>query len=263
MKDNYTFQKVPTSRIASFDVYAVSQFKHHIAAFLEFDVTECRIKIKQLRRSGQNISFNAWLIRVIGKALELHPEVSSYLYNKKKLMTFKDINISLIVEKEIDGKKVPMPLIIEQINKKSFAEITQEIENAKRQILSSRDIVLNKRSKKYEKLYYLLPGFMRRAFWHFMLRNPKMAFRNMGNVGITSLGMIGKINGWFIHKSVHPVSFGTGSVIKKPVVINNEIIIREILNATALLDHDVVDGAPMVRFLNDLNNLIEKGYGLV
>jgi len=81
----------------------------------------------------------------------------------------------------------------------------------------------------------------------------------MGNVAVTSVGMTGKINGWFIHKSVHPVSFGVGSVIKKPVVIDNEIKIRDILNMTILVDHDVIDGAPMVRLLNDLTNYIETG----
>jgi pyruvate/2-oxoglutarate dehydrogenase complex dihydrolipoamide acyltransferase (E2) component len=81
----------------------------------------------------------------------------------------------------------------------------------------------------------------------------------MGNVVITSVGMMGLINGWFIHKSVHPLSFGIGSILKKPVVINNEIKIREILNMTILADHDVIDGAPMVRFLNDLTKYIEGG----
>jgi pyruvate/2-oxoglutarate dehydrogenase complex dihydrolipoamide acyltransferase (E2) component len=81
----------------------------------------------------------------------------------------------------------------------------------------------------------------------------------MGNVAVTSVGMIGRINGWFIHKSVHPVSFGVGSVLRKPVVIGNEITIREILNMTVLVDHDVIDGAPMVRFLDDLTNYIETG----
>lgn len=81
----------------------------------------------------------------------------------------------------------------------------------------------------------------------------------MGNVAVTSVGMTGKINGWFIHRSVHPVSFGVGSVIKKPVVIDNEIKIRDILNMTILVDHDVIDGAPMVRLLNDLTNYIETG----
>ena len=62
-----------------------------------------------------------------------------------------------------------------------------------------------------------------------------------------------------VHKSVHPISFGIGSVLKKPVVVKDEILIREILNMTILIDHDVIDGAPMVRLLNDLTKTIENG----
>ena len=104
-----------------------------------------------------------------------------------------------------------------------------------------------------------MPGKLRRLFWKILLKSPKAAYRTMGNVSVTSIGMIGRINGWFVHKSVHPVSFGVGSVLKKPVVINNEIKIREILNMTILVDHDVIDGAPMVRLLDDLTNYIETG----
>jgi len=43
------------------------------------------------------------------------------------------------------------------------------------------------------------------------------------------------------------------------VVIDNEIKIRDILNMKILVDHDVIDGAPMVRLLNDLTNYIETG----
>jgi len=42
-------------------------------------------------------------------------------------------------------------------------------------------------------------------------------------------------------------------------VVDNEIKIREILNVTILVDHDVIDGAPMVRFLNDLTKSVETG----
>ena len=100
---------------------------------------------------------------------------------------------------------------------------------------------------------------MRRSVWKILLGNPKLAFRKMGNVVITSVGMMGKLNGWFIHRSVHPISFGIGSVLKKPVVIHDEIKIREILNMTILVDHDLIDGASMVRFLNDLTREIENG----
>lgn len=259
MKDDFIYKKIPKSRIATFDIISVGLLKHHISAMLEFDVTESRKRLHELRKRGVNISFNGWIIKVIGGILEKHPEASAYLYNKKKLIIFDDINISILVEKKINSKKVPVPLVIEKASKKSALEITCEIENAKNQGLSDNDIVINKQSDFAERLYYNMPGFLRRAVWKFMLRNPKIAYKKMGNAVVTSVGMMGKINGWFIQKSVHPISFGVGSVLKKAVVVNNEIKIREILNMTVLFDHDVIDGAPMVRFLNEMTRSLESG----
>lgn len=259
MTDSYRFQNIPRSRIATFDIFAVGLSKHHIVAMLEFDVTESRARLRNIRKKGITVSFNSWLIKVIGTVLHKHSEASAYLFNKKRLIIFDDINVSLIVEKKIGDAKVPIPLVIEKTNEKSAQEITMEIEKAKIQELTSDDIVLKKQSKSYERLYYYLPGFLRRLFWRVLLINPKAAFRTMGNVAVTSVGTMGKINGWFIHKSVHPVSFGVGSILKKPVVFENEVKIREILNMTILVDHDVIDGAPMVRFLDDLTNCIETG----
>jgi len=258
----FAYQNIPRSRIATFDISSIGASKHHVAALLEFDVTDSRSKLKDLRKSGVNISFNAWLIKVISVVLQKHPEASAFLVSKKKLIIFNDINVSMIVEKTIGQAKVPIPMVIEKADKKSALEITQEIENAKDQELSGRDIVLKKRTAAYENLYYHLPGFLRRAVWRMILKNPKFAYKKMGNAVVTSLGMMGRINGWFIPKSIHPVSFGVGSVLKKPVVVENEIKIRDILNMTILIDHDVIDGAPMVRFLNDLTKAIENGEGI-
>lgn len=259
MRDNYRFQNITRSRLATFDIFSVGLSKHHINAMLEFDVTESRQKLRDFRKKGITISFNAWLIKVIGTVLNMHPEAAAYLFNKKKLIIFSDINVSLLVEKKINDTKVPIPLVIEKVNEKTALEITQEIEQAKRLELQSGDIVLKKQSSFSERVYYHLPGFLRRLFWKLLLKISKAAFKTMGNVAITSVGMMGKINGWFIHKSVHPISFGVGSILRKPVVIENEVKIREILNMTILIDHDVIDGAPMVRFLNDLTNYIETG----
>lgn len=259
MTRKYRFQNIVRTRIATFDMFDVGLRKHHISAMLEFDVTDSRAKLREQRKNGISISFNAWLIKAIGSVLQKHPEASAYFYNKKKLIIFDDINVSMLVEKKLGAAKVPIPLLIKKVNKKSALDIAREIETAKAQILNSGDIVLDKQSTAYQRLYYHLPGFLRRLFWIVLLKSPKMAFKTMGNVAVTSIGMIGKINGWFIHKSVHPVSFGVGSILKKPVVIDNEIKIREILNMTILVDHDVIDGAPMVRFLDDLTDYLETG----
>jgi len=259
MNNNYRFRDILRTRIATFDIFDIGLHKHHINAMLEFDVTESRAKLRDLRKTGSTISFNGWLIKVISTVIQKHPEAAAYLYNKKKLIIFNYINVSMIVEKKVGESKVPIPLVIEKVNEKTSLEITNEIENARTRDFNPSDIVLKKQSSAYQRLYYYLPGFIRRLIWRLLLKSPKTAFKTMGNVAITSIGMIGKINGWFIHKSVHPISFGIGSILRKPVVINNSIKIREILNMTILVDHDVIDGAPMVRFLNDLTNHIETG----
>jgi pyruvate/2-oxoglutarate dehydrogenase complex dihydrolipoamide acyltransferase (E2) component len=259
MKSSFSYKKIPQSRIATFDTFSVGLLKHHVSAILEFDVTDIRKKLQKLRKSGVNISFNGWLIKVISSVLMKYPEAAAFLHSKRKMLIFDDINISIMVEKKIGDNKVPIPLVIEKTNEKSALDITMEIENAKKQELTGNDIVLKKKSTLSEKLYYKMPGFLRRTVWRYMLGNPEFAFKKMGNVVITSVGMMGRVNGWFIQKSVHPLSFGVGSVLKKPVVIGDEIKIREILNMTILVDHDVLDGAPMVRFLNDLTKYIECG----
>lgn len=258
----YSIREFPASRIATIDVGAVGKQKHHMCALLECDVTESRLKIKSLKLQGSRISFTGWLLKAVSETLKEHSETASFLYGRKRKIIFDDINVSLLVEKNIEGTKVPIPLVIEQADKKSIPDLTKEIEEARVKELTGKSIVLNRRTTLFESLYYYLPGHLRRAIWRFMLRHPRFVFRKMGNVSFTSIGMFGQIKGWFIHTSIHPISFGIGSVIKKPVVINDEIKIREVLNMTVLLDHDVIDGGPMVRFINDLVKSIECGRGL-
>ncbi|MBK9391229.1 MAG: 2-oxo acid dehydrogenase subunit E2 [Bacteroidetes bacterium] len=263
MTPSFSYQTIPESRIATFDTFSAGMLRHHVAAILEFDVTDSRKKLQELRKNGTNISFNGWLLRVIGMTLKNHPEASAFLYSKRKLLIFDDINISIMIEKKINGNKVPVPVVIEKTNEKSALEITAEIEAAKNSEMGSGDIVINRKRSFSERVYYHLPGFLRRLTWSLILRNPHFAYKKMGNVIVTSLGMTGRINGWFIHRSIHPVSFGIGSVLKKPVVTGNEIKIREILNMTILIDHDVIDGAPMVRLLNELTRCIGNGEGIL
>ncbi|HKK41482.1 MAG TPA: 2-oxo acid dehydrogenase subunit E2 [Bacteroidales bacterium] len=259
MINNYRFKKFPSSRIATFDIFTVGLKKHHIIALLEFDVTDSRTRLRKLRKGGISVSLNAWLIKVIGEVLKKYPGAASYLYNKRNLLLCNDVNVSFLVEKKLGENKVPIPLVICNVNGKTAYEIGKEIEQAVNQELKASDIVLKRQSAIYERTYYHLPGFARRLFWKILLKKPERAFSTMGNVSVTSVGMMGRINGWFIHKSVHPLSFGIGSVIRKPVVEGNEIKIRDVLNMTILIDHDVIDGAPMVRFLNELTDYIESG----
>ncbi|QQS31302.1 MAG: 2-oxo acid dehydrogenase subunit E2 [Sphingobacteriales bacterium] len=261
MSDSKTIQ-FPDSRIATNDVCAVGLNKHHIAAMIEIDVTKSREKIKSDQLENRNISFTAWLVKTISITVKEYENVAAYLKGKRNLIVFNDINVSILVEKEIKGHSVPIPLIINKANERSIESIANQINEARKQPLTKNDLVLEKKSNRLQQLYFRMPGFIRRFFWRYLLHHPQLAFNNMGNVGITSVGMIGHVNGWFIPISVHPICFGIGRITKKPIVIEDSIVIREVLNMTVLLDHDVVDGAQMARFISKLTENIENGEGL-
>lgn len=253
-------QRFPDSRIATIDMGRVAKQKHHVSALIALDVTDSRARIKHRNRlSDNNISFNAWLIAVIGRTLTEFEEAASYRTGKNKQLIFADINVSMVVEKKLNNHKVPIPLIIEKANIKTPQDITRQIADARATPLHEKDMVLHQKTNRIERLYYKLPGFARRAVWRYLLQHPRLAFRKMGNVAVTSVGMIGQLNGWFIPSSVHPICFGIGAITRKPAVVDDQIAIREILHVTVLLDHDVIDGAPMTRLLSSLSKAIEDG----
>jgi len=258
----YKIQKFQKIRIATIDVCALGLKKHHIASMIEIDVTDSRKKIKKYKNETGKISFTAWLIKAISLTIKDHEQVAAYLKGKQKLVIFNDINISMAVEKELNGQKVPIPLVIEKANERSIESITAQINDAKNENLADGKIVLQRSPGRAERLYYLLPGCVRRFFWRYLLKHPHFAYRKMGNVAVTSIGMVGNVNGWFIPISVHPVCFGINGITKKPVSVDDTVEVREVLNMTVLLDHDVVDGAYMARFLNDLSGNIRNGIGL-
>ncbi len=254
----------PRTRIATFDVFEIGRKRHHITALLELDVTDARAAVKAHRsKTGEKVSFTAWLIATISRTINEHPAVHAYLKNNRKKIVFDDVDVSMTVERIYDGVPVPLPYVVRRANRKSFSEITEEISNAKNQEVSENDVVLGEKKTRFAtSLYYMMPRSLRLCVWKHILRRPMLARKLMGTVMVTAVGMFGKVNGWFITAGVHPVSFGVGSVIRKPKAVKDSIEIREILNMTVLIDHDVIDGAPMARFISDLTKNIETAFGL-
>lgn len=261
---DYHVEEFPASRLGTIDIGFTSHKKHHIKALIEVDVTEARKIIREKKKLNRNISFNSWLIKCISKTVEEFRDIHGIRKGKSKIVIFKDIDISIMVEREIQGKKVPLPYVIRKTNEKSISEINVEIKAIKDQsIIDEGNYVLGEKKNEFMmKLYYSLPGFIRRYIWLKIIRSPVLTKQNMGTVIITSVGMMGNIKGWVIPESVHPVGFAIGSIIKKPGVVGNTIQIREYLYITVTVDHDVIDGAPAVRALDKLTHLVEKGYGL-
>ena len=262
--ENFNLYHYPKSRLATLDVGKIGYKKHHIAGLLEVDVTLAREKIREALKSGKKISFTSWIIKVISNSITTNDYIHSINYKNRSQISFNDVDISLPIEKYVDGIKVPLAMVIRKTNNKTIDEINNEIQSAVNQnINSTKDYVLEKRSTAVlNNIFFNLPQFLRMIIWRILLANPFIRKRNMGTAMVTNIGIAGGGSGWILPKSIHNLCFGIGSITKKPWVYNNKIEIREILNLTVIFDHDVVDGVPAARFTTKLVKNLERAMDL-
>ena len=158
---------------------------------------------------------------------------------------------------------MPLPLLIKATDKKTVFEIHNEIEAAtSRTIAGERDYILSEHqfSTSALRLYYALPQWARMLTYRWLFGNPFRAKRHSGTVIVTTVNATGGTGGWILPtRTLHNLSVGLGAVTKKPWVVEGQIRIRDVLHMTVTFNHDVIDGVPARRFVQDLVRTIERG----
>jgi pyruvate/2-oxoglutarate dehydrogenase complex dihydrolipoamide acyltransferase (E2) component len=255
----------PSVRQFTADMGIIDREKHYVRALLEVDVTDALQKIRIIRTPEKKVSFLAWFIKVLADTVAVHPPISGVHRGRNSVVAFKDIDISTIVEKIVDGVPVPLPLVLRDANNKTYFQLTDEIQSAVSQSVNNAgNLVLGKGENSFLlELAAALPQRLRvLSMRWFILNNPQRLQKMMGTVMVTSLGTMGRISGWIIPTSMHPLSIGIGSLSKKPAIHEGNIEKRDILHLTVAIDHDVIDGMPAFQFVDDLVTRLEKGSGL-
>jgi pyruvate/2-oxoglutarate dehydrogenase complex dihydrolipoamide acyltransferase (E2) component len=236
---------------------------HTIYGLLEVDVTAARKHIAEHKaRTGESLSFTAFLAFCLGRAVEEHKEVQACLKGRRQMMIFDDVNIGLMVEHKAGGKGALMGHVILGANRKTYREIHQEIRS-----VQSAPVPTGRGMPSWFRSAMLLPWPLSRlsmALLRLNRRRDPTSFVSMGGtVAITSVGMFGGgHSGWGFTPTPQSLGLVVGGIAWKPTVVEGRIEPREILNLTVMFDHDVVDGAPATRFTRRLVELIESGYGL-
>lgn len=166
------------------------------------------------------ISFNDFVIKASAAALRKHPSINSSWFGDK-ITYHKDINIGVAVAVE-DGLLVP---VINHADLKSMSHINQEV----------KELAGKAKSKK------LSPQEMQ------------------GNTfTISNLGMFDIEEFTAIINPPDACILAVGSIIKKPIVKNDEIVIGNMMKVTLSCDHRVVDGASGAQFLQTLRAMLEN-----
>ncbi len=238
--------------------------KNRVYGLIELDVTKAREHIRSYKeKTGETLSFTGWMIKCIAQAVSEDKQVQAYRKGKNRFVIFNDVDVSIVVEREVDGQKLPVPYIIRKANEKSFKEIHDGIRAAQSQKEMTGPVLGNERTPRILNVFKSLPSVLRKIGWWKFRRDPFLKKKVMGTVGVTAVGMFGNIGGWPINIGFHSLEFALGGISKKGVRIDDKTEIREYLSVTVMLDHDVIDGAPAARFITRLTELIQNGYGLI
>ncbi len=231
---------------------SVTKEKNAIHSLTEIDISEPRRLIKEhFEKTGEKLSLTAYIVACLASVIKEFPQFNSFI-KRNRLILLDDITISVLIEREITGEKVPEPVAIKNTQQKTFRQIHTEIREAQKH--QSANI------GELSGFFWIrfIPGFLLKTFVRIADRNINMAKR-YGKIGVTAVGMFSKEPVWFIPHGTATVLITVGSISHK--VIENAGIFesREHLCITASFDHNIADGAPAARFMSMFSKTVKSG----
>lgn len=171
------------------------------------------------------ISINDIIIKVTAAALMQHPEVNASFQEKfVRYYEQADIGVAVAIE---DGLITP---VVRAANQKSLSQIAAEV----------RELAERARSKRLKPEEYTGATF-----------------------SVSNLGMFGIDEFTAVINPPEGAILAVGAMTPKPVVRDNEIVIRQMMRVTMSCDHRVIDGATGAKFLQTFKKILENPLYLV
>lgn len=169
---------------------------------------------------GYNLTFFAFFVKAVAEGLKAYPLLNSS-WQDSEIIMHRDVNISIAVA---DEDKLYVP-VIKNADEKSIKGIAREI----------NDLAQRARNKK--------------------LRSEDM---QGGTFTVNNTGTFGSVSSMGIINHPQAAILQIESVIKKPVVIDDMIAIRNMVNLCISIDHRILDGLQAGRFMNFVKTRIEQ-----
>lgn len=236
------------------DWSSIMKRQHTIHGMIELDVTETRRALHRRRRaSGEPLSFTALLVTSFAHVIGEDTSLQAYRKGKSRVVEFEDVDVAVLVEHILDGHRVPVPHIVRAANRKTPAEVDREIRSAQ------EDDDPYGRARRFAGLWLALPAIVRRFALTRLLANPLRRKKYTGTAAVTALSMFGKGTGWGIPFISHSICLTVGGVGRRPGLGSDGTIEpREMLCLTISVNHDVVNGAPLARFISRFRKSVES-----
>jgi pyruvate dehydrogenase E2 component (dihydrolipoamide acetyltransferase) len=194
----------------------------HVTYVEEIDCTELVTLRAQLNaRGGEKLSFLPFIIKATIAALRKYPQMNAMLDDAAgEIIQWSSFHIGLATATE-NGLIVP---VIRDADRKSLAELGRDIERL-------ADLTRTGKAAREE-----LMG---------------------STFTITSLGALGGVMATAIINPPEVAILGVHRIAKRPAVVGNQIVIRDLMNLSLSFDHRVIDGFDAAQFVAEIKRSLE------
>jgi pyruvate/2-oxoglutarate dehydrogenase complex dihydrolipoamide acyltransferase (E2) component len=249
-------ERVSPQRELTVDYMRMAGRRSNVHGLVEVDVTDARERIRTIEgETGTALSFTAFVVFCLAATVAEQPHVNRYHDWRGRVHEFEDVDVNVLVEREVDGERVGVPHVVRAAQRRTVRSIHDEIRRVQADTETRPGAGLAGLARR-------LPRFVRRQVWRLPQLFPSWWKRLAGTVAVSSVGMFGTGNGWAVSPTNYTLQLTVGGIGTRPRLVDGELRSREYLSLTVTFDHDVVDGAPAARFVRRLGGRLEAGAGL-
>jgi hypothetical protein len=129
-------------------------------------------------------SMTSYIAKSFACAIAQDKRMQAYRLGRSRLVVFDDIDLAFMIEREWEGETLPVFYVLRAAQRKTAVEIHRELRAARETPLGTQGPM-----SALELQFFLLPGFLRKAVWFLIRRNPYWFKDVAGTAGVTSMGM--------------------------------------------------------------------------
>jgi hypothetical protein len=237
----------PRFQEQTIDWLELAQRRHAMQALIELDITAARAAIRDARRrTGEPLGFTAYLVACLARSVAADRRIAALRHGRRRLMVFRDVDVAMPVESDVESEAIPVPHIIRRADQKSLTRLSREIAGA------ASGPVPYAVGRRALGIWLLLPAWMRRRAMAMILADARRRRRLTGTVMVTVVALPGSGRAWGLPNGTnYPISLVVGGVRRGADG-------RESVALTLSFDHDTVNGAPAARFVRRFARLVES-----
>lgn len=259
MTRDYQVIRPSFHRRLSMDAFDALPPAHAMTALVDVDVTDLSAHVAAEREQGVRTSVFAHVVEAIAQTMIAHPELNAMRHGLR-VVRFDEVDINVPMEVQDGAERVPRQVVIRSAQTKSAEAIYAEIDGSRATLAAEGTTGAEDRwGRVFMSVLLRLPGPFRRWIVRRFTLDPHFVRRFSGTTFVTSVSRFAPGTGYAIPflAGTRAVTFVLGPIGDKPMAVDGEVRVREVLGLTLLFNHDLVDGAPAARFAEDLKERIE------